>query len=484
LTRAILAVFGASVALLFATAQASAATFVVNSTADPGDGSCGVAGCTLREAITAANATATEADQISISATGTISLLTELPPITDETTITGPGPGNLTVQPAASVKIRVFYMNGATAGDTIRIQGLTISNGAPQNFGGTPLNGGGVFVEGQGINTLENVVITGNTGASGGGILVLSGATLDVIGSTISNNDAVDANGEGGGIANSGQLTVKSSTIAGNRVTLAVTGTGGGIWMAETGSASTLVSNSTIAGNSVPSSGGGIYLGNGSLFVESSTIARNRSDSDDVGFQDGGGIYIVPTLGEHRLANTILAENVRGTASPIPNQCGLGNMSSSLTSDGYNLRSSSGDSCDTKFGSTDLVDPNPLLGQLSSNGGPTRTIPLLPGSPAQNAGNPLPPSDLLGSYPACKLMDQRGSPRGGGAGVCDIGAFEVQPTPPGAGGGGGTTTPPPSTTTTSVTGQRAAAIRRCKKKFRKGTKKRKKCLKKARKLSA
>jgi hypothetical protein len=470
LTRAVLAVLGASIALLFGTAQAFAATIDVTANADSGSGS-------LRAAITTANSTPTEADQISISATGTISLLTELPPITDETTITGPGPGSLTVQPAASVKIRVFYMNGATAGDTIRIQGLTISNGAPQNFGGMPLHGGGVFVDGQGINTLENVVITGSTGASGGGILVLSGATLDVIGSTISNNDAVDANGEGGGIANSGQLTVKSSTIAGNRVTLALTGTGGGIWMAETGSASTLVSNSTIAGNSVPSSGGGIYLGNGSLFVESSTIARNRSDSDDVGGQDGGGIYIVPDSGDHRLANTILAENVRGTAGPVLNQCGLGNMSSSLTSDGYNLRSSSGDSCDTKFGLTDLVDPDPLLGSLSSNGGPTQTIPLLPGSPAQNAGNPLPPSDLLGGYPACKLTDQRGLPRGGSAGVCDIGAFEVQPTPP--------QPPGPAPAGTTPTGiatpfNLTAAIKKCKKKFPKG-KKRKKCIKRAKK---
>jgi CSLREA domain-containing protein len=476
LRRAVLAVLGASIALLFGTAQAFADSFTVNSAADPGSGSCNVAECTLREAITAANMNggAPDEDQITFSVTGEILLGDELPVITTKTTISGPGPASLTLSPAIGVNRRIFQLNGSGNGENIRIEGLTIENGAPQNNLGDPLNGGGVFVDGQGINTLENVVITGNTGASGGGILVLSGATLDVIGSTISNNDAVDANGEGGGIANSGQLTVKSSAIAGNRVTLAITGNGGGIWMAETGAAGTLVSNSTIAGNSVPSSGGGIYLGNGSLFVESSTIARNRSDSDDVGGQDGGGIYIVP-LGEHRLANTILAENVRGTASPIPNQCGLGNMSSSLTSDGYNLRSSSGDSCDTKFGSTDLVDPNPLLGQLSSNGGPTRTIPLLPGSPAQNAGNPLPPSDLLGSYPACKLMDQRGSPRGGGAGVCDIGAFEVQPTPPQPPGPAPTGTTPSGIATPF---NLKAAIKKCKRKFPKG-KKRKKCIKRA-----
>lgn len=51
---ALLAIFAG----LFLSVSAQAATFVVNSTNDPGVGKCNATECTLREAITAANATA------------------------------------------------------------------------------------------------------------------------------------------------------------------------------------------------------------------------------------------------------------------------------------------------------------------------------------------------------------------------------------------------------------------------------------------
>jgi hypothetical protein len=64
---------------------------------------------------------------------------------------------------------------------------------------------------------------------------------------------------------------------------------------------------------------------------------------------------------------------------------------------------------------TDLIDTNPMLGPLASNGGPTLTQALLPGSPAINAGVPVPGV----------TTDQRGLYRPQGA-APDIGAFEVQ----------------------------------------------------------
>ncbi|MGB1557254.1 MAG: CSLREA domain-containing protein, partial [Oceanococcaceae bacterium] len=59
-------------AALLAPLLAQAATFTVNSTADPGDGSCDASECTLREAITAANANAnaTEVDMIYFGVAG------------------------------------------------------------------------------------------------------------------------------------------------------------------------------------------------------------------------------------------------------------------------------------------------------------------------------------------------------------------------------------------------------------------------------
>jgi hypothetical protein len=65
------------------------------------------------------------------------------------------------------------------------------------------------------------------------------------------------------------------------------------------------------------------------------------------------------------------------------------------------------------------LDANPLLGSLGNYGGDTQTLPLLPGSPAINAGSPT----------VCPATDQRGVTRPQGAN-CDIGAFEAQNTAP------------------------------------------------------
>lgn len=71
---------------------APADTFVVNSMNDPGDGVCDALGCTLHEAIDAANAHP-GADTIifDIAANGstTITLKSDLPVITDAATIDG-----------------------------------------------------------------------------------------------------------------------------------------------------------------------------------------------------------------------------------------------------------------------------------------------------------------------------------------------------------------------------------------------------------
>jgi fibronectin-binding autotransporter adhesin len=59
----------------------------------------------------------------------------------------------------------------------------------------------------------------------------------------------------------------------------------------------------------------------------------------------------------------------------------------------------------------DTLMADPLVGELSDNGGATLTIPLLEGSPCIDAGD------------QCQATDQRGEPRHG---PCDIGAFERQ----------------------------------------------------------
>src|SRR5262249_12782535 len=70
-----------------------------------------------------------------------------------------------------------------------------------------------------------------------------------------------------------------------------------------------------------------------------------------------------------------------------------------VTSNGHNLLGNTTDA--TGFtGTGDLTGLNPMLAALADNGGPTRTMKLLPGSPAIDAG-----------VAAGATFDQRGKPR-------------------------------------------------------------------------
>src|SRR3712207_1774109 len=103
-----------SLALATVTATSAAPTvFAVNSTADPGDGVCNSTECTLREAITAANAGA-GLDTISFNIPGsgvqTIAPATALPIITDPVVIDGytqPGAQENTLQQGSNAVLLI-----------------------------------------------------------------------------------------------------------------------------------------------------------------------------------------------------------------------------------------------------------------------------------------------------------------------------------------------------------------------------------------
>jgi hypothetical protein len=74
--------------------------------------------------------------------------------------------------------------------------------------------------------------------------------------------------------------------------------------------------------------------------------------------------------------------------------------------------------------SSNIHRPTPILGALADNGGPTKTMAPLTGSPAIDAG-PDPVASLTGNG-----SDQRGTPWVRVYnGTSDIGAVEVQPDP-------------------------------------------------------
>jgi CSLREA domain-containing protein len=424
--------------MLLCADSAGAADFVVNSLGDGAPDGCQTApsGCTLREAIAAAHDNGSAVtDQITFSVEGTIPLADSLPSLDTRTTITGPGADQLEIVGNTITPADRMFTVIAPLGQLVRIEGIKISSARAFGF-----FGGGVSKGEAGALELDRVWFFDNS-ASAGGALGYSEGTTTITNSLFSNNRADPPSGEGFGGAITGQ-----------------------------GAGHAILTNSTLVNNSASQFGGAIHIStDATLTINSSTIVGNTANSDSNTSGDGGGIVRNSSAGTAMVANTLLAGNSIGANSVGTDvQC-----SGSFTSQGYNLRSATDTGCTGFTASGDLVDANPLFGTLGANGGPTQTIPLLAGSPAINAGNPATPG---GAFPACPATDQRGLPRGGGAGICDIGAFEVQPppSPPGGDGGGGGATGP--------TGLRAKAIKRCKKKFRHKPAKRRKCLKRARKL--
>jgi hypothetical protein len=299
-----------------------------------------------------------------------------------------------------------------TISSSVTLSRVTIRNG--NNW-----SGGGIYNSGA-LRVVDGIV-SGNFASWYGGGIYNSG-TLIVIdstisGNTVSNTCATICLALGGGIYNNGPLTINKTTISKNlaaRDCLRGCGpAGGGIFNFE---APLAINNSTLSGNRAVarcsegcgSRGGGIF-NSGTLTTSNSTFSGN-SAATGTASGVGGSIYNY-FEGTAILQNTIVANSTLG-----------GNCSGSVTSNGYNL--SSDGTCNLN-NTGDLNNTDPKLGQLGHYGGLTRTIPLLSGSPAIDAGNPNGCTDGNGHL---LKTDQRGKPRHDkeDIGGCDMGAYERQ----------------------------------------------------------
>ncbi|MFO1499168.1 MAG: choice-of-anchor Q domain-containing protein [Verrucomicrobiota bacterium] len=291
---------------------------------------------------------------------------------------------------------------------SVRLFGLTLRNGlgaGVRNFGTLQLiassveKNQGSGVQNRGTLVLEKVLLQDNQAAQGGGLDNSAKATLRDC-AVIENS----ATGGGGGVINrkGGTLVFETGCIAANR---AAPANGGGVWnLGELTLRTSTVSDNVASDLGKVDSrkagwiGGGI-ANSGQLKLESSTICRNQAKAE------GGGLN---NSGQAELVNTIVAANSSLLTSAA-------DVSGTLTSAGHNLiQVTAGASLSAS--ASDILGQDPLLGQLSDNGGPTKSVALLPGSPAIDAGD----------YARGAPMDQRGLPRPLGGG-CDIGAFEYEP---------------------------------------------------------
>lgn len=448
---------------------------VVNSLADPGDGTCTAAHCTLREAIAdPGSATVIFASGL----TGEITLAAPVngggtlvidKPLTINGPATGITIGRRPTDPAFRI-LRIGKLGVVTLRNlTLRNGKTDLPGGGVMNFGTLRLNnctvtanattahGGGI--DNHGPLTLRNSHVNSNKGA---GIDNHNNSNLVIIGGAISYNT-------GPGVYNDGSPLQITRTVIGYNV-----GPGLGQYRGVTtldrarvvGNTSSGIAftngDMTLLGTIVARNGGaGVSNFIGHLVVTGSTIAKNRGEgirngalgragnrmdlvNSTVSGNGGDGVYIEDDVeagatgivvnstivynGGHGVAihgsngalidltNTISAGNRAAAAPDVYTSnpdYGLVGASHSLIGDGSGspVTNDNGNIVGSVGPYTGPIDP--LLGPLANNGGPTTTHALLAGSPAIDAG----------TSEGCPATDQRGVARPQGS-ACDIGSFE------------------------------------------------------------
>ncbi len=336
----------------------------------------------LRQAI----ADACPGDTITFApAVTTVTLTSAELAIAKDLTIDG-GAGVAVARQAGSPEFRIFNI---AAGNTVVLDGLTISNGSAAS------EGGGIF----------------NAG------------TLTVVDSTVTGNASTAGNG-GGGIANRGTLTFSNGTISNNTSAF----TGGGVLQIDGGTMT--LSHCLVSGNTAATDGGGLtsqsIIVAATLTVTNCTFTANNASVNAALLNVANG---AAANANAVLTNNTFAGNV-GPGRTVRNAGGAGvatmslrnnvyanNASQNVSTGGVGVTTSLGgnvsDDASGGGGPGDLINTDALLAPLGNYGGPTQTYALLPGSPAINTGTAA----------GAPTTDQRGVARPQLAAI-DSGAFE------------------------------------------------------------
>jgi CSLREA domain-containing protein len=291
----------ASTLLLFAVfcLRADAATYVVNKASDTNDGVCD-ADCSLREAVTSANASAGD-DEIRFAVASEIELTGGQLEVANNGSLSILGAAGQGTTISGGGRSRIFY---GGEGASLSLTGLTMKRGngrGSQNDG----NGGAIAMV-SGRVTINECTFTENEASSGGGAVYLFLASVaTATNSTFSNNTAAT----GGAIAGRGSnLSIRRSVFSGNLAHAE----GGAI--STSGAAVSSVQDSTLSSNSAAR--GGAIHSRTSINIQSSTLQANIARESN-----GGALNVVSgilTLSDSRVLSNMAALTGGGIEASRP----------------------------------------------------------------------------------------------------------------------------------------------------------------------
>ena len=356
-------VVAVAAAALIAPAAAHGASWSVNDPVDtPVGQSCpGITDCSLREAVTSANANP-GADGILVAA-GTYPLTNGELTVSQDLEVSRVGAGAATI--SGGDASRIFDVSGAGTDLSLRFMTLTDGRvagpgpsygGAIRGAAGTTITigstsvsssdvvadgdarGGAIYTDGtltigkalSGIPPAPSTInssITGNSATAttaggsvyGGGVATGAGALAVTTGTSISNNDATAAGtsstARGGGVFAGSGASFTEATLAGTDVSGGNANGGGVSVTGGTGTftRSTVSGNTAVTTGSTTGGGGGIGVpaeGSGGVSLSFSTIAGNTvSATGASGSATGGGIAVLGASASLTTTSSTIAAN-------------------------------------------------------------------------------------------------------------------------------------------------------------------------------
>jgi len=354
----------------------------------------------------------------------------------------------------------IFGASPAPVASALTLTNSTLSGTIAGFIGGGLYNGGTAIVTGTSVGNASSAFLVG-------GVAVIAGSTLTTTDGSISNNTAptagglyvqeggvatltrtrLDGNkatgtltntGFGGAILNAGTLTVSDASISDNTATANsgqanTTGFGGAVYSGSTQSPAPVVKltlDRVLMSANAANGGSAIWNAAPSkTSLRNSTVTGNTSN-----------FWTIATAAPLTIwGSTIIDNTGNGVLSSVASVAGIagtvlwhnGTACSGFVDAGYNVvdTTQAGNTCGFAAGNGDLVNVDPQLDPLASNGGPTQTRAPRPSSPVINAiPNPTSPlfNDAVtgGGFSICPGVDQRGVARPQGP-ACDIGAVEI-----------------------------------------------------------